>query len=524
MVQSATRLGSSRSTSISLSISQTADLLNHAHNSLNASTISCAPPPSASASGDDSDDSIRMTSAEEDQTGAMHSASALADIGEEDDDYAHDGTFERDPFIFDARERVWPGSQDYARHRDNDASAAAASKRKRAKRVVQMASVVVALALGYLAGYHRTSPTGTSSTADSLASGTCPDPYAQPGYLLYKENKKVAQWIPYTDANVWDENLRAAQQSKDFGFPTKRRPYEVPDDIITTSAPSSLALALRNKATRASDASLGFLRGKKVVVLGSSLDRNALTSFCFVHGGHWTENQGARGLFKCGFPELDDFSVTFAFTFGTLEMDDDLRASFVGPPPYKFESRIEQLYLPALKTLGDMPDMIIWASGTWDILGFRKKLRGANPSAWKEEPMSWDELSWHRQRLNEIHSYITTTFPGVPLMYRPPTYLKAMGASSNSFLAGINDQNVQIVNAGVYAFRESAKAAMSRLEVPLFRWAEKLVGSSQYEDPVHFRKGTGTDFLYGELLLYYLRYYTSPDPAERTHCLDHPTV
>lgn len=199
------------------------------------------------------------------------------------------------------------------------------------------------------------------------------------------------------------------------------------------------------------------------------LDRNALESFCTVHHGQWTADYGARGLHNCLFKDLEGFSITFAFTFGTLELDTDLRAGFVGPPPYRFEDRVEKVYLPGLKKRDNMPDFILWASGTWSVLGIRKKLRSPDPNAWTEEPMGWDELNFDRQRLREIHSYITTAFPGVPLMYRPPTYLKAKGTSSNSFLAGVNDQNVQIVNAGVHAYRQSAESAMLRLGVPIFQ-------------------------------------------------------
>lgn len=46
--------------------------------------------------------------------------------------------------------------------------------------------------------------------------------------------------------------------------------------------------------------------------------------------------------------------------------------------------------------------MILWASGTWDVLGLRTKYREQDKEGWKEQAMSFQELAWHRMRLNEM--------------------------------------------------------------------------------------------------------------------------
>lgn len=78
------------------------------------------------------------------------------------------------------------------------------------------------------------------------------------------------RWIPYTDDNTWDDSLREGHHSDDFGLPTQRRPYEIAQAVLDSSAPPSFATALRNKATRQSDPTIDFLKGKKIVILGSS--------------------------------------------------------------------------------------------------------------------------------------------------------------------------------------------------------------------------------------------------------------
>lgn len=69
-----------------------------------------------------------------------------------------------------------------------------------------------------------------------------------------------------------------------------------------------------------------------------------------------------------------------------------------------FEDRIQDHWLPAAQRLNLTvnPDMIVWSSGTWDVLGLRTKYREQDKKAWKEQAMSFQELAWHRMRLKEM--------------------------------------------------------------------------------------------------------------------------
>lgn len=86
------------------------------------------------------------------------------------------------------------------------------------------------------------------------------------------------------------------------------------------------------------------------------------------------------------------------------------------PPTYhgeinNFEDRIRDYWIPEAekRNLTTIPDMIIWASGTWDVLGLRMKY-AENKKRWVEQAVSWQELVWHRQRMHQIIKYAQKPF------------------------------------------------------------------------------------------------------------------
>jgi hypothetical protein len=73
-----------------------------------------------------------------------------------------------------------------------------------------------------------------------------------------------------------------------------------------------------------------------------------------------------------------------------------------------FEDRIKEYWIPeATKhNLTITPDLIIWSSGTWDVLGLRQKYC-SHTQSWMEQAVSWQELTWHRQRMHQMIRYGT---------------------------------------------------------------------------------------------------------------------
>lgn len=69
------------------------------------------------------------------------------------------------------------------------------------------------------------------------------------------------------------------------------------------------------------------------------------------------------------------------------------------------------------------------------------------------------------------------------MLYRPPTYLyKKDIPSHNKFLQGVKIEDIVQINEAIYQIGQSAEAVMTELDMPLFRWAEKLVGTNQFSE------------------------------------------
>lgn len=85
------------------------------------------------------------------------------------------------------------------------------------------------------------------------------------------------------------------------------------------------------------------------------------------------------------------------FTYGALPSHTSTKGE-----PRNFEDRVRDYWLPEAqkRNMTTEPDMIIWASGTWDVLGLR--MRYAQRADWVEQAISWQELAWHRRRMREM--------------------------------------------------------------------------------------------------------------------------
>lgn len=62
----------------------------------------------------------------------------------------------------------------------------------------------------------------------------------------------------------------------------------------------------------------------------------------------------------------------------------------------------------------------------------------------------------------------------------------------------------------MFRLNQSARAVLSKLNVPVFPWADLLVGETEYKDKLHFKPESRQDWLYADIMLYYLRMYSTP--------------
>lgn len=140
-------------------------------------------------------------------------------------------------------------------------------------------------------------------------------------------------------------------------------------------------------------------------------------------------------------------------------------------------------------------------------------------------------------------SFIEAEYPNVPALYRPPSYLQKIDLPShNGMLYGVDAAAIDYLNEGVFRVNQNVKALSELGQLRLFPWAEKLVGHAMYgesrckpcprspcdgsrwpvfsnlasippADTVHFHHDSYAQWLYGDMMLYYLRQFSSRLPV-----------
>lgn len=131
-----------------------------------------------------------------------------------------------------------------------------------------------------------------------------------------------------------------------------------------------------------------------------------------------------------------DFEIQMWFNYGATYLPgrpDSKRVELKGPTD--FETRIRDYYRPKMKELRQdrAPDLIIYASGTWDLTTlmfdyYHEALeKGVDV---QQQAMSWQELAFHRRRLLEMRRY------GLRRWMRASVSLDSCACVSTSPVAG----------------------------------------------------------------------------------------
>lgn len=225
-----------------------------------------------------------------------------------------------------------------------------------------------------------------------------------------------------------------------------------PPDSALALAPPPLSswLAAPNRST---DARLNWIKNKTVILFGDSHDRNNVAEFCSQHStktsGSRFEVPGGHLKSKCVLPDMN-FTLVGWFHYGMAE---DEQEWYMGAEarPISVESRLQQLFLPDLKTTTGHPSLLILNSAFWgelvvcdlkrngieltqlinhfdftwlldyryfglhaDHYGNNKNGEGAH-----ERPLTWSELKWHRMRLTAFVSVDSQLFFRSPVVSSP---------------------------------------------------------------------------------------------------------
>lgn len=195
-----------------------------------------------------------------------------------------------------------------------------------------------------------------------------------------------------------------------------------------------------------------------------SLDREAVRYFCSAHAG--SEKQEIWHRFTQCYWKNFDLRLTFWHHFGMHQAGygDDKQMGL------EFEDRLEKLVVPQTEAYGK-PDLLIFTSGIWgmyrmlvrppsltpaaDIQYLATLLRNKAVEQGSPSTLTFNELLWHRTRLEQAVVAVREHFPDTPLLYRTTTEHKS-------------DSRVVDYPVAVFQLNQSARALMQARQVPLF--------------------------------------------------------
>ncbi|GAA5985495.1 hypothetical protein JCM10908_006998 [Rhodotorula pacifica] len=300
------------------------------------------------------------------------------------------------------------------------------------------------------------------------------------------------RWIPYIYAGG-DGRATSGETSSSVALTGD---VSVPAEILRLAAPSYNE-RLSNAGGSPMDPDLAFLRNRTILFVGDSHDRKNVEGFCAHHADLHAQLLGRGGHLatRCVIPALN-LTLANWFHHGMAEGSESWYGDSLSPQmdvaPYDIEARLPAQFEADIADIGT-PDLVILNSVYWDLRYFTRK---AVHEGWSEqlrkEPrtLTWDELRWHRHRLQVFVELFRKRFPDTPHMYRP---------------AQLRATNKGAGNVAIFQINESAKSLMETLGVPIFPWGDLLIGEEDYADDMHVNILSQATYLHADMAMYYLK-------------------
>ncbi|KAK9383290.1 uncharacterized protein V2V93DRAFT_364750 [Kockiozyma suomiensis] len=368
----------------------------------------------------------------------------------------------------------------------------------------------------------------------------CRDPYRQPGYLYTdKKNNYKTQWIPYPETDIFDLPIPETAR-----YPTNKIPeftIDPPSDKYLNAGPHNWINELVRYYRLLKDIDsakksggkpveldptqqrlvrrLNWLHGRRVLILGDSIDRIMIQEFCkalevtpkFTEGPHG----GMHTTYYCDL-KLLNFTIYHWHVPSLYPMT----------PPWwwmpkikivAFEDRFKEIYAPVNDKIigmnGKSPDLILLQSGLWDERAIRESYRNKvypgdekltekeleevkakrrnDELALEGRQLAWEELMFFQSRMQTFVNYVRDHFgsdPNLPMMYRGLT------TRQNSNKADLVTLDMDRIS----------RALATRNGIEIFEWASMTRGfSEQYTDYLHIGSGP-LNALWSNMILYYL--------------------
>lgn len=269
--------------------------------------------------------------------------------------------------------------------------------------------------------------------------------------------------------------------------------------------------------------SLDFLRGKTILWLGDSVDRNGLQHLHELLGANfrgfsytdidgpvpegwdprntpWEVDLGLLNPRNRHTPNPKNPAAQFAglncrvvngFFYGLDDINEfSVQADWHAPG--LAEQRIEELFQPMVDQFAaeakEGPAFISLQSGLWDLAFFGRRNREANMTT--EAPLTAVQLDWWQNRMRSVIRTLKVLWPNTPIWIRKTHRVGDQYWASHDWSPGLkHGMGPGFVNffsdVRVHQLQEMQDQVARTEGVPIFDWGKIWEGYQKYQDKVH---------------------------------------
>ena len=236
------------------------------------------------------------------------------------------------------------------------------------------------------------------------------------------------------------------------------------------------------------------LRNTSILVLGDSVDRNAVDHFGIMFQTPTTQESFNGSDFdplntkSWGYPHIFhvggeiNFTIASGFFYGAMDDVDDFSFVHDWVAPGKAEDRIEELFKVFTDRRQMEPSLIVLHSGMWDMAFFGRQDKASSTST--NTPLSDERLGQWQKRMVSTIRKVKETWPGVPIVLRK---LHRVGPSQGA--ADWQLGQPQVVNyftdIRFHQLRAMQQHIAQQEGIATFDFGALFEGFQRYQDKVH---------------------------------------
>ncbi|GAA97905.1 uncharacterized protein L969DRAFT_105011 [Mixia osmundae IAM 14324] len=345
---------------------------------------------------------------------------------------------------------------------------------------------------------------------------TCANPYDESGYLNYDELDPLqARWEPFLPdcppPPDYLELLRLACPTDKTGtrdsevFKTDQlrfRHYNLSGEPERRFRDMTVQQIEQTRESQEAFAKLSWLQNKTILILGDSVDRNALeqlaimTDHTFTRTSYqqWNNETNPDGWDERGLPHRIHYQrlnlwIISHFFYGADDTD-VFEVQGDWHRPGKFEDRFDRLFKPFIEdmlTSKRSPDFVSFHSATWDMARQGRIDKSTNKST--ELPLTTEQRAWHRRRYTEMVTHVLDAWPETPMRIRGVHRVGEQHAQATGDFDWQTNNRINFTNfftdVRVHQLAGIMEAVARSVEVPYYDLAHVWEGHQDRADGVH---------------------------------------